>query len=148
MSTDRISDDRDRVKGAEARTEVLMWYAMMLGAAKAMPEAARKELEEWERLHLDGTYVGTSDWPGWEELIGPRPRSDLPLSERKTPRDPISAALRKQVFERDAYRCVQCGDWHELHLDHIIPFSRGGPTTFENLQTLCRTCNLKKGDRL
>lgn len=54
-------------------------------------------------------------------------------------------ALRLQVFERDAYRCRQCGDWHDLTLDHIIPQSHGGPTTLENLQTLCRSCNSKKG---
>lgn len=59
----------------------------------------------------------------------------------------IMPSLRKRVFERDAYRCRQCGDWHDLHLDHIIPESKGGPTTFENLQVLCGPCNLRKGAR-
>lgn len=56
--------------------------------------------------------------------------------------------LRKQVFERDAYRCKHCGDWHNLELDHIYPASKGGETTFENLQTLCSNCNTKKGAKI
>ena len=59
----------------------------------------------------------------------------------------INADLRRQVFERDAYRCQHCGGWENLCADHVIPESRGGPATFENLQTLCRSCNSIKGAR-
>ncbi len=59
----------------------------------------------------------------------------------------ISRSLSKQVFERDAYRCVTCGDHMDLCCDHIIPESKGGPTTFENLQAMCRPCNSRKGAR-
>jgi ribosomal protein S14 len=60
----------------------------------------------------------------------------------------ISPALRKLVLERDAYRCQQCGDHHDLHIDHIYPESKGGPTSAENLQVLCGPCNLRKGAKL
>lgn len=60
----------------------------------------------------------------------------------------IPAGLRKRVLERDAYRCLQCGDHRNLEADHVIPESRGGRTVFENLQTLCKTCNCRKGSRL
>ena len=66
---------------------------------------------------------------------------------RLKPKEKISGALRKLVFERDGYRCVTCGDWHDLSADHIVPESKGGPTTFENLQTMCRSCNSRKGAR-
>lgn len=59
----------------------------------------------------------------------------------------IGAKLRTQVFERDAYRCVYCGSWTDLCADHIHPEAKGGSTTLDNLQTLCRRCNSKKGDR-
>ena len=57
----------------------------------------------------------------------------------------IPAALRIAVFERDAYRCVTCSGWRDLCCDHRIPESKGGETTLENLQTMCRSCNSKKG---
>jgi len=57
----------------------------------------------------------------------------------------IPESLRNQVFERDDYKCVKCGATERLQLDHIIPFSKGGKTELDNLETLCKTCNLKKG---
>lgn len=57
----------------------------------------------------------------------------------------ISNKLRKQVFERDKYRCKHCETHLDLSCDHIHPESKGGETTLENLQTLCRSCNSKKG---
>ena len=60
----------------------------------------------------------------------------------------IHADLRRQVFERYAYRCVTCGGHHDLCIDHIVPESKGGETVFENLQAMCRSCNSKKGARI
>lgn len=57
----------------------------------------------------------------------------------------ISNALKKKVFERDKYRCVSCGTHLDLTCDHIFPESKGGETTLENLQTMCRSCNSRKG---
>lgn len=59
----------------------------------------------------------------------------------------ISRYLAREVMERDAYRCVQCGTHFNLTCDHIVPESKGGETTFDNLQTMCRSCNSKKGAR-
>lgn len=69
-------------------------------------------------------------------------------SAQKSNKKPISSSLRKQVFERDAYRCVKCGDHHDLEADHIHPESLGGKATLENLQTLCKPCNMKKSNRV
>ena len=55
------------------RDEMIRWYGKMVAAYETMSEADRQELHEWERTHLDGRYVGTSDWPGWERLIGKQP---------------------------------------------------------------------------
>jgi 5-methylcytosine-specific restriction endonuclease McrA len=52
------------------------------------------------------------------------------------------------VFERDDFRCLKCGSRRNLNADHIHPESKGGPTTLENLQTLCRGCNSRKGARV
>lgn len=77
-----------------------------------------------------------------DDWLNEHPRPE-PVYEKR----PIPAGLRRKVFERDGYRCVTCGDWHDLSCDHIIPESKGGPATFENLQTLCRSCNSSKGAR-
>lgn len=57
----------------------------------------------------------------------------------------ISKKLRKQVYERDGHKCLACGTESNLTCDHIHPESKGGTTTLDNLQTLCRSCNSKKG---
>lgn len=45
-------------------------------------------------------------------------------------------------------RCMACGSSHRLTLDHILPVSKGGRTTMENVQILCRRCNKAKGDSI
>lgn len=56
--------------------------------------------------------------------------------------------IRKKVYARDGHQCVKCGATEPLTLDHIIPWSRGGEDTVENLQTMCQSCNSRKGNRL
>lgn len=57
-------------------------------------------------------------------------------------------------IKRDNFKCCACGASPakapsvELHIDHIIPWSKGGETTIDNLQTLCSKCNLGKSDLL
>lgn len=72
---------------------------------------------------------------------------DIPLGERWTvvrtgERGPISADLRRLVKARDGGRCVFCGRAHcWLELDHIVPWSAGGPDISSNLRLLCSACN-------
>ena len=49
--------------------------------------------------------------------------------------------LRLQILERDGWRCQVCGDRQQLDIHHIIPRSRGGSDSQDNLITLCRTCH-------
>ncbi|MCA8913791.1 MAG: HNH endonuclease [Planctomycetes bacterium] len=60
----------------------------------------------------------------------------------------IPQSVKHAVWHRDGGRCVQCGAAQHLHFDHIIPFSRGGANTVENIQLLCVSCNLAKSDRI
>jgi len=60
----------------------------------------------------------------------------------------IPLNLRRRVLERDGYYCVYCDEDlrdAEIHMDHVIPESKGGPTSYDNLQVTCRKCNLAKG---
>lgn len=63
-------------------------------------------------------------------------------------REDILASLRERIYRRDGYRCLECGSADDLTLDHVHPHSRGGADTEENLQTLCRSCNSRKGARV
>jgi 5-methylcytosine-specific restriction endonuclease McrA len=52
------------------------------------------------------------------------------------------------VFLRDGFECAYCGAPDNLTFDHVIPRSKGGRTTWENIVTACSPCNLAKGGRL
>ena len=71
-------------------------------------------------------------------------------SNPKRKRTHIPRGLRHEVFKRDNYTCCECGATKEdgvtLHIDHIIPVSKGGTDELSNLQTLCKACNLNKSD--
>lgn len=57
---------------------------------------------------------------------------------------------RPHVWIRDGHRCQYCGDTkpaRELTYDHVLPRSRGGATTWENIVTACKPCNFRKADR-
>ena len=57
------------------------------------------------------------------------------------------AAVRRRVFERDKYRCIECGGAGRLECDHFDRDWRGDPYDMANLQTLCRTCHIEKTAR-
>ena len=71
---------------------------------------------------------------------------------RKAERQRVTDRLRYQIMRRDGFRCQLCGasqaDGVKLHVDHIIPISKGGTSDERNLRTLCDRCNLGKGDLL
>jgi hypothetical protein len=67
-----------------------------------------------------------------------------PLPYEQTSREPIPAAVRTEVWRRDQGRCVECGSNQNLQYDHIIPVAKGGATSAQNLQLLCRQHNLEK----
>lgn len=57
---------------------------------------------------------------------------------------------RRNIFARDANRCQYCGKrfpTSELSLDHVLPRSRGGETSWENIVCSCVKCNVRKGGR-
>ncbi|HVV65346.1 MAG TPA: HNH endonuclease [Rhizomicrobium sp.] len=58
------------------------------------------------------------------------------------------AFTRFNLFLRDRFECQYCGRSDDLTFDHVVPRSRGGRTTWENVVTACAPCNLLKGGRL
>ena len=70
---------------------------------------------------------------------------------KKQERKIMNDDIRYNVLKRDNYSCQICGatakDGAKLHVDHIIPVSKGGKTVMNNLQTLCERCNIGKSDK-
>ena len=63
-------------------------------------------------------------------------------------RPSIPRDVKRAVWARDGGRCVQCGSTQNLEFDHIIPYSKGGADSVNNLQILCRACNRSKGSQI
>ena len=67
------------------------------------------------------------------------------LIRRPRPRVKLT---RREVFIRDNYTCQYCGrQGHDLTIDHVVPRSRGGGHSWENLVSACKTCNHRKGGK-
>ena len=54
---------------------------------------------------------------------------------------------RTRIFRRDNEECVYCGSTKQLTLDHVIPRSRGGSNSWDNLVTCCHNCNVRKANK-
>lgn len=55
---------------------------------------------------------------------------------------------RRNIFQRDGHACQYCGaSHHPLSIDHVLPRSRGGSDSWENVTTACMACNIRKGSR-
>lgn len=68
--------------------------------------------------------------------------------ERGGHRQKIPDDIRALVMRRDGGQCVVCGSEVDMTLDHILPWSKGGPDTAANLRVLCRPCNSSKGAKV
>jgi GNAT superfamily N-acetyltransferase len=83
----------------------------------------------------------------WERVPGGWNFTDMWKITQRT-REPIPYELRLAVYERDGFKCKACGKGSDLTLDHIWPWSLFGADTYENLQTLCKPCNSRKGAKV
>ncbi len=118
---------------------------MFTDAARALDASwVAHDFDAWASLPAgDGPSVGTSRGPirvprvvqlaGFDRM----PRTSIRLT-------------RRNIFLRDGYTCQYCarrGTPRDLNLDHVMPRSRGGPMSWENVVCSCRVCNLAKGGR-
>ena len=122
-----------------------------------------------EVVHLEGGTFANYDFQSWREI------SELRAGEKQPDEDWIRAVHfeiqvprvirllwydrlprrslrlnRQTVLARDEHRCQYCGRRMpncQLSMDHVIPRSRGGQTTWENVVCACLACNVKKGGR-
>jgi hypothetical protein len=107
----------------------------------------RKALEAFVETINSGVSQDQEINSGDEEVLEVAPEAEATF-KHKTKRIP-SERLKVQVLMRDGNKCRLCGvtvTGINIHFDHIFPWSKGGETTLENLQILCETHNLAKGN--
>jgi len=90
---------------------------------------------------------------GWnlhsEHTTLPRPMVIRLVTYVKVPRDTHRRKItRRAVFARDGWTCQYCGTRSSLTVDHVIPRSKGGLSTWDNIVASCAPCNRRKGDFL
>lgn len=93
-----------------------------------------------DRVNVLSTYEKAVHSPSFEMKL---PSVVCLKSYIKPARNP--AFTRFNVFLRDRFSCQYCGSRDDLTFDHLIPRSRGGMTTWDNVVTACSPCNLQKG---
>jgi len=111
-------------------------------------------------VNPDYTTCAWEDWvdvppqPEEESIVTPTvrirvPRVVLLVDFEGVPRHEVRFT-RKNIFYRDKNRCQYCGHrfaTRDLNLDHVVPLSRGGKSTWENVVCCCIPCNSRKGGR-
>jgi 5-methylcytosine-specific restriction endonuclease McrA len=113
-------------------------------------EIRKSDMIRW-RLEspLVGLYGGNVSTPRKLAASGiPRPEASVQRDEKKHARKALTNAVMEEVWLRDGGKCIECGAMEDIEFDHMIPFSKGGTSTPENLRILCRTCNRSRGNRI
>jgi len=106
-----------------------------------------RERSTASEIHTRSTQPARST--GERSRVARRVRTNAQPEDRRDP----SIGLRFKVLQRDHFKCVLCGDHPArnvecvLHVDHVIPWSKGGKTREDNLRTLCATCNIGRSNR-
>jgi Homing endonuclease associated repeat/HNH endonuclease len=107
---------------------------------------ALKRFVVWVNSDRQDQSQESTDAGGMAEVVTQSP-STKPRSRRE-----VSDRQRFRILVRDGFRCRACGasplrqPGIELHVDHILPWSKGGETTDGNLESKCKQCNLGKGN--
>lgn len=130
-----LEEQRIERERREAERPVREAAERQRAAEREKAEIARKLKEQQRRRELEKQVR--------QELI-----DSGELFGDQTKRPPIPREVADAVYSRDQGRCVYCGSTENLQFDHIIPFSKGGATSLENLQLLCQKCNLEKSNKI
>lgn len=109
------------------------------------------DFESWVEI---GQLHALDKQPGEDYLRTPHYEIQVPRIVKLTRFDKMLKSPvrfnRKNLFARDGHRCQYCGSnrpTSQLSLDHVVPRSQDGPTTWENVVCCCLVCNSRKGGR-
>jgi hypothetical protein len=133
----RRLDREDLAQLAESKAAELRQQEVQLASQFYALRAEEQKLLDAAR-RLDSRLGGGASVP-----MSVIPDADAPVGERNSRTIPQDVKIR--VAARDGGKCRQCSSSMELHFDHVVPWSRGGANTVQNIQLLCGPCNRRKG---
>jgi hypothetical protein len=131
-----MSHKNDELYGRTCSADLLKAFERILNTAKS---------EGFFKSKVWGRYPQEHTWEG-EKLA----KFYCAYAKKKTQRS-IPVRLRVDILERDNYTCQMCGAKApdvKLEIDHKTPRAKGGTNDPENLQVLCKDCNIGKSDRI
>ena len=114
---------------------------------------ANYDFQSWQELsELKAEFKESEEEEDWIQTVNSEirvPRIIRLLMYDRVPRHSVKFN-RRNLFARDRNQCQYCGHFFatsDLSLDHVMPRSRGGKTTWENIVCACIDCNIRKGGR-
>lgn len=100
------------------------------GSGEPVPDA---------QYHLEQMALQHAEFFRYQQQLPPQAR---------IPRKALGPGVARAVWDRDGWECRECGSHCDLTVDHITPVVLGGTDDMDNLRTLCRSCNSRKGARV
>ena len=142
MSVDWVDEEDEKRWAREAADQDVSRDRILLLMNEMWDEAESSGLSRWG----DGSGGEVLEWCKDEAR-----RRWPPVVNRSTPaekeRNKVTPKQTIRIFRRDGFACQHCGIHDDLTIDHIVPVIAGGLSRDENLQTLCKSCNSRKGAR-
>lgn len=135
--------DCERCLSAREASEICFKRGFVWGCPNESEPRWALTKEEAENSQEDVSMYFDFSWEGNSHLL---PTQRVIQNSTKN-KQSIPPETRWAVWERDNFTCQICGKRKHLSIDHIYPESKGGTLELSNLQTLCRKCNSKKGNK-
>ena len=121
------------------------WNRIIMGEIENDMHRAESRDDLWEKWkHVYTTFDRRKNFVYSFYFQGEEKRP----KNSKIKRESIPQHVKDKVWKRDAGVCIECGSNEKLEFDHIIPVSKGGSSTYRNIQLLCEPCNRKKRDKI
>lgn len=139
----RYNETLEEFSSGNLKTEDDIWEA--IDRLLYLSPAAWEHLSQYDPQETNCKIFGHS-CPVFINQSGATETKEGRKQGRYLPRD-----VMLKVVRRDNHVCQICHKYvpdNEVEFDHIIPFSKGGPTTVENIRLLCKACNRKKSNSL
>lgn len=133
-----------KIDSGEIPSNISSIFNDLDGVKATVEKSLKSQLKKLDKLTAEYSAIQSS-WLSVRKAYGDYLWQTYPERRKRANRAISQEEIRFMVFSRDEYRCRLCNSGEKLEVDHVIPVVKGGDDDPENLQTLCRRCNRRKG---